>query len=406
MSAVNSLLTIDQITYEGLMILKNSLVMGRLVNTDYDDSFARSGAKIGDTLRVRKPPRYIGREGAALQPESTVETYVPLKIDYLFGVDLAFSSVERTLSLDNYSERVLKPAIATIANKIDHRIFQVAYPQIYQAVGTPGTVPSTIDTYLAAGVKLDNAAAPIDEKRYMVTNPAMQAGLLPATAVYFNPNGPISEQYRKGRFGKQVLGFDWYMDQNCPTHTFGTYSGTPLSNGVSQTGSSIITDGWGSGATTLKYGDIITFSGVYAVNPQSRQSTGQLQQFTVMNNPSVSDSSGNITISVSPEVIPSGQFQTTDSAVEDGATITVLGSTGRVSPMGLAFHRDCICLATADLELPRGVHEAARAVDPDSGLSIRIVTAYDIRDNNMYTRMEVLAGIAVLRPELGVRIHS
>lgn len=399
----SELLTVDMITFEGLRVLKNSLVMGNLINREFDSSFGVQGAKIGDTLRIRKPPRYIGREGAALQPESTVETQVPLKLDYLFGVDVAFSSIERTLSLDNYSKRVLEPAMATIANKIDNRIFQVAYPLIYNSVGTPGTTPTAIDTYLSAGVKLDNEAAPLDERRYMVTTPQMQASLLPATAVYFNPTGAIGSQYQKGRFGKNVLGFDWFMDQNCPTHTVGTYAGTPAVDGV-QTGASLLTKNWSS--TTLKYGDTFTIAGVYAVNPQSRQSTGQLRQFTVLNNPSVTDAAGAITIQISPSIIPSGQFQTVDSAPADSALITMTGTTGKVAPLGLAFHSDAITMASAELELPRGVHEAARATDPDSGVSIRTVTAYDIRDNNMYTRMEVLCGIAVLRPELAARVFG
>lgn len=401
---MNQLLTIDQVTFEALRVLKNNTVMGNLVNRQFDSSFGVAGAKIGDTLRIRKPPRYIGREGAALTPESTVESQVPLKLDYLFGVDLSFSSVERTLSLDDYSNRVLKPAITAICNKIDNRIFQVAYPQVYQAVGTPGTVPTTINTYLAAKTVLDNAAAPMDEARYMVTNSEMQTTLIPATSVLFNPSGPIGEQFKKGQYGKNVLGFDWYVDQNTPTHTFGTYAGTPAIDGAGQTGSSILTKNFSS--TTLKYGDTFTIAGVYAVNPQSRQSTGQLQKFSVMNNPSVTDTGGAITIQISPEIIASGQFQTVDSTPADSALLTFTGTTGKVTPVGLAFHKDAITLATAELELPRGVHEAARASDPDSGVSIRIVTAYDIRDNNMYTRMECLAGIAVLRPELCTRVYS
>jgi hypothetical protein len=406
MSANNELLTIDMITFKGLSMLTNSLVMGGLVNREYDNYYAKSGAKIGDTVSVRKPPRYIGREGAALSPEPTVETKVPVKLDYLFGVDLAFSSVERTLSLDDYANRILKPAVATIANRIDSRIFKVAYPQFYNQVGTPGTVPTAIDTYLSAGVKLDNEAAPTDEDRYVVTNSQMQATLLPATAVYFNPSGQIAEQYRKGRFGKGVLGFDWYMDQNVPTHTVGTYSGSPAIDGAGQTGSSILTKAWGSNVSNLNYGDVFTIAGVYAVNPQNRESNGQLRQFTVMNQPLIADTSGAMTIQISPPITPSGQFQTVDSAPADSALITVSGTTGKVTPQGLAFHKNAIVLATADLELPKGVHEAARAVDEESGIGIRIVTAYDIRDNNMYTRMEVLAGIAVVRPELGVRIAS
>jgi hypothetical protein len=403
----NELLTIDQITYKGLSILKNSLVMGNLVNRQFDASFGVAGAKIGDTLRIRKPPRYVGREGAALAPEATVETKVNLTLDYLFGVDLSFSSVERTLSLDDYGDRVLKPAIATVANKIDNRLFQVAYPQVYNAVGTPGTVPSTIDTYLSAGVKLDNEAAPMDEQRYMVTNSQMQATLMPTTAVYFNPNGVISEQYRKGRFGKQVLGFDWYMSQNAPTHTFGTFTASGLIDGAGQVGTSLVTKTWTGSATSLNYGDVFTIANVYAVNPQSRQSTGQLRQFTVMNQPVASSGAGTaLTLTISPGIYPTGQGQTVDSSPADSAQITIATTTGKVTPIALAFHKDAITLATADLELPKGVHEAARATDPDSGLSLRIVTAYNINDNNMYTRIEVLAGIAVLRPELACRVWS
>lgn len=402
--ATNELLTIDMITYKGLSILKNNLVLGGLVNRSFDGSFAKSGAKIGDTLNIRMPPRYIGREGDALAPEATVESKIPLKLDYLFGVDLEFGSVERTLSLDNYADRVLAPAIATICNRIDNRIAQVAYPKIYNAVGTPGTTPATVSVYLDAGVKLDNEAAPMDDKRYLVTTPQMQATLLPVTAAYFNPNGALSEQYKKGRFGKGVLGFDWYMSQNLPTHTVATHAGTPLTNGANQTGSSLITDGWSSGAVTLNKGDIFTIEGVYGVNPQSRQSTGVLKQFVVTNDPSISDTSGDMTISISPSIIPSGQFQTTNSAAADGAAITILGSTGRVHPMGLAFHRDAIVVGTADLEMVSGVHECARASDPDSGLSIRMITAYDIQTNKMYTRMETLMGIAVPRPELACRV--
>jgi hypothetical protein len=402
----NDLLTIDQITFKGLSILKNSLVMGGLVNRQYDSSFGVAGAKIGDTLRIRKPPRYVGREGAALQPESTVESKVPLTLDYLFGVDLAFSSVERTLSLDDYADRVLKPAIATIANKIDYRLFQVVYPQVFNAVGTPASVPSAIATYLAAGTKLDNEAAPMDEQRYMVTNSAMQATLLPVTAVYFNPNGAISDQYKKGRFGKSVLGFDWYMDQNLPTHTFGAQAGSPTTHAsVVQSGSSIDTIAWTAGPT-VNYGDIITIEDVYAVNPQSRQSTGQLRQFTVMNQPSVYSAGTTLTLSIYPPIVASGQFQTVDALPGLSKRVYTIATSAQVSPQGLAFHKDAFTLATAELELPKGVHEAARATDPDSGLSMRIVTAYDIRDNNMYTRIETLMGIAALRPELACRVCS
>jgi hypothetical protein len=202
----------------------------------------------------------------------------------------------------------------------------------------------------------------------------------------------------------RAAGFDWYMDQNCPTHTVGAWIGAPLVNGV-QTGSSLITDGWtGSVTGLLKKGDIFTITGVYKVNPQSRQSTGSLMQFLVTQD--VDSTSGNATIPIYPAIIPGGQFQNVDSAPADNAPITVLGAASTVSPQGLAFHQDAFTLACADLPLPRGVDMAARVSDKQLGLSIRMVRAYDISLDRFPCRLDVLVGWAALRPELACRIAS
>lgn len=410
---MNSLLTIEMITLEALRVLTNNLTFTGLVNRQFDSMFGKSGAKVGDIVYARKPPRYTVRKGAGLQPQATTETRTPVKLDSLVGVDLPFSSVERTLSLDNYSDRVLKPALAAIANQIDWDGLQL-YKEVYNFVGTFGTVPATTNAnpiYLGAGVKLDDMGAPQDDQRYLVLTPNGHASAVSANLSLFNPVSAISDSFRRGRFGKGVMGFDWYMDQNCPTHTTGTRTGTNGSSwsvsGAQSGSSSLLITGLTSG-DTIKKGDIFTVgtiaagNGVQSVNPQSRQATGSLQQFVVTSD-FTSDGSTD-TIEISPTPIISGQFQTVDRVLASGAVLTFHGASAVVAREGLGFHRDAFTLVTAPLELPKGVHEAYYAGDDQTGIGVRIVTAYDIRTNEMITRFDVLYGWAALRPELAVRV--
>jgi hypothetical protein len=412
---MNTLLTIESITYEALRVLTNALTFTGLVNRQFDNAFGKSGAKVGDVIYARKPPRYTIRKGAGIQPQATTETRQAVKMDSLVGIDLPFSGVERTLSLDNYSDRVLKPALATIANQIDWDGLQL-YKEVYNMVGTPGTTPTSTtcnEVYLGAGTKLDDMAAPQDERRALVVTPSMHASAVSANSALFNPQQIISDSFRKGRFGRQTLGFDWYMDQNCPTHTTGSRTGTNGATwqtyGADQTGSTFIIDGFTTG-DTIKKGDVFTIgtiaagTGVQSVNPQNRQATGSLQQFTVLAD--VTSTGATESLSISPPITPSGQFQTVDRSPANDAVITFAAASGKVYREGMAFHRDAFTLVTAPLELPKGVHEASYAGDEDTGVGIRIVTAFDIRTNEMITRFDALYGWACLRPELACRIAS
>lgn len=404
LAADNTLLTIAMITREALRVLENQLTFTRRVSRQFDDKFAVEGAKIGTILNVRKPPRYVTRIGQAMNLQDAVETQVPVTLDTQAGVDLQFSSADLALSIDDFSERFIAPAVATVANTIDQRGLGL-YNQIYQAVGTPGTTPNALLTYLLAGVALDNSAAPKDGNRSIVITPLMHATIVDALKGLFQQAAEIASQYEQGKMGR-AAGFDWYMDQNCATHTFGQLGGTPLVNTGGQTGSSLITDGWtNSAATRVNKGDVFTVAGVYSVNPQSRQSTGQLQQF-VATADAASDGAGNMTIPISPAIITSGAFQTVTASPIDGAALTFLGAASTVSPQGLAFHQDAFTLVTADLPLPRGVDMAARVSDKQLGISLRMVRAYSIDQDQFPCRLDVLFGWAVLRPELAVRVAA
>lgn len=401
---VNQLLSSTLITREALRVLENNLTFTRNVNRQYDDKFGIEGAKVGQVINARKPPRYVGRSGQAAQVEAISETTVPVPLTTQFGVDLEVSSADLLLNIDDFGDRILKPAVAVIANKIDSDGLSLV-TQIANAVGTPGTTPNALLTYLLAGVALDNNAAPQDGQRYITITPLMQAYIVDALKGLFQQASAISEQYRKGRMGT-AIGFEWEMDQNCPTFTVGPQGGTPLVNGAGQTGSTLVTKGWTSAAASrLVAGDVFTVAGVYMVNPQSRQSTGQLMQFTVGAGFS-SDGSGNGSVTISPALIPSGQFQTVSASPTDGAAITVLGAANTVSPQGVAYHRDAFTLVSADLPVPRGVDMAGRLADKQLGISIRFIRQYDVNSDQFISRLDVLYGWAVLRMELASRIAA
>jgi hypothetical protein len=393
------------ITREALMVLENNLTFTKFVNREYDDKFGVSGAKIGTTLRVRKPARYTVRDGATASIQDHVEAYVNLPLTTQKGVDLSFTSAERTLSLDDFSSRILKPAVSQLANQIDYDGLGL-YAKVANLVGTPGTTPATALAYLQAGQKLDEMGAPVDDQRSVVINPAAQAATVDGLKGLFQSSNEIAKQYRDGKMGIG-LGFKFSMDQNVNRHTVGVNTGTPLVNGANQTGATLNTDGWTASQTNiLKAGDVFTIAGVYAVNPQTRESTGALQQFVVLANVNSGSGAGAAALSISPSIVTSGALQTVTASPADDAVITVVGVGGASYPQNLAFHKDAFTLACADLELPDGLPSSAksRISDKRLGLSLRMCAYYDgANDINAY-RLDVLYGWACIRPELACRI--
>jgi hypothetical protein len=406
----NSLLNIGMITKESLRILKNELGFSKGVNRQYDDQFAKKGAKIGSVLNIRKPVRYQVKDGAALQLQDVSDQSVPLTVDQQKHVAFQFSSRELTLSIDEFSDRYIKPAVAALANKIDFDGLGL-YKQVWNTVGTPETTPSTLATYLAAGRKLDENACPVDDQRSVVINPAAQAGVVDALKGLFQSSEQIKKQYEKGMMGL-AAGFKWKMDQNVNMHTVGPLGGTPLvkttiaTQGVSQV---VAKDFTSAAANRLKAGDVFTIGGVFSVNPQNRQSTGVLQQFVVTEDID-SDGSGDATIKFAPAIYSTGVLQNVDSLPQEDAAILVFAHASshanKLSPVNLAYHKDAFVLGMADLELPGGVDMASRAVDPDAGLSIRIVRAYDINNDTFPCRLDVLYGWKAIYPELACRIQG
>ena len=398
----NSILTIDMITRKSLEILENNLVISRNVNRQYDDSFAVEGAKIGSTLRIRLPDRALVTDGAALQVQDDNEQFTTLTVSSQKHIGVNFTSAELTMQLDDFAERVLKPRVSQLASSVDADV-ATAYKGIYNSVGTPGTVPSTSLVLLQANQKLNEFATPMNP-RYATVNPAANAGLVEGMKGLFNPTGTISRQFKNGMMGEGILGLDEInMSQSIVQHTTGVTPTAPIvATTVTAQGATSLAISFTSGSPTFKIGDVFTIANVFAVNPQTRQTTGSLQQFVVTADVTVS-SATTATLSISPAIYTStNALATVNSFPASSAVLTFLGGSATAYPQNLIYHKDAITLATADLLLPQGVDMASRQVH--NGISLRIVRQYDINNDRMPCRVDVLYGFNAIRPVTAVRL--
>jgi len=398
----NSILTIDMITRKALEILENNLVLTRNVNRAYDDSFAVEGAKIGSTLRIRLPDRALVTDGAALQVQDDNEQFTTLTVSSQKHIGVNFTTAELTMQLDDFAERVLKPRISQLAASIDADVAN-SFRNIYQSVGSPGITPATSLVLLQAQQKLNEAAA-VMSPRYATVNPAANAGLVEGMKGLFNPTDTISKQFKNGMMGMGVLGFDEInMSQSIKQFTTGTRNATGTTGAaVTTEGSNTIVLAGVGNALTIKAGDVFTIAGVFSVNPQTRESTGSLQQFVVLAD-TVSSSGGAATVTVSPAMYSASHALATVNVLPgSGAVTTFVGAANSQYPQNLVYHKDAITFATADLLMPQGVDMASRQVH--NGISMRIVRQYDINNDRLPCRIDVLYGYSVIRPQMGVRL--
>ena len=398
----NSLLTIDMITRKALEILENNLVLTRNVNRQYDDSFAVEGAKIGSTLRIRLPDRALVTDGAALQAQDDNEQFTTLTVASQKHIGVNFTSAELTMQLDDFAERVLKPRISQLASSIDADVAN-AFKTIGNSVGTPGTTPATSLVLLQAQQKLNENAA-VMSPRYATVNPAANAGLVEGMKGLFNPTDTISKQFKNGMMGMGVLGFDEInMSQSIKQFTVGTRDATGGSTSAAVTSEGATTIAiTGAGANdTVKAGDVFTVADCYAVNPQTRESTGSLFQFVALSDVTLG-SSGEGNITVAAMYSANHALATVNALPGNGKAVVFVGASGTQYPQNLVYHKDAITFATADLLLPQGVDMAARAVH--NGISLRVVRQYDINNDRMPCRIDVLYGYSTIRPQMACRL--
>lgn len=395
----NTIITPEIIAKEALMQLENNCVMGKLVHREYKKEFV----KVGATVDVRKPVKFSVTDGATRSNQDVQEASTPFTIDKRKHVSWKFNTQDLTLSVEEYSERYIKPAMIALANQVDSDLLGL-YKNVPQYVGTAGTTPSTFAQLGAPAVRLDKAAVPSEERR-MVLNPDAAFNVADMLKSLYNPE--LVKGAIRGKSMGPIAGLETYQDQNVKTHTVGTWGATPLVAGANQsvtyaaathtygtTSQTLNIDGLTATTGTVKAGDRFTIANVYSVNPVSKESTGVLQEFVVQAD-ATADGVGAATITISPAIITSGPFQTVTAAPADNAAITSVSSNYIAN---LAFHKNAFGLVTVPLELPDGA--AFKARESHNGYSVRVVKDYDIDSDEDIIRLDILYGVKALYPEL------
>jgi hypothetical protein len=387
----NTLLTPTKVTREALRVLHQKLNFVGSITRDYDDSFAQSGAKVGDTVKVRLPNQFVIRRGKTLTAQDTTETTTDLKITNQTGVDLNFTSQDLTLNLDDFSKRILEPAMATLAANIEGDAL-VMYKDVANSIWNGGAA-ATYNQFIDARVMLQRFLTPAGDRTALLNSTDM-GDLVKDTKTLFADQKSIAEQYREGVMGR-AAGYEFAENTILGSFAKSAAAGY-LVNGASQTGASLIVD---TGTTAPVAGEVFTIAGVFQLHPETKQSTGVLQQFVV-------GSGATTTLwPISPAIVTDTTKGTANvTAMADNAAVTIAGTASATSGVSLAYQKGAFAFATADLLMPKGVDFSAR--ENFDGISIRIVRQYDINNDAFPCRLDVLYGWKTLRAQLAARIHN
>jgi hypothetical protein len=410
----NAVLTQAIIAKVAVRILENELVAAGLVHRAHESEFgsAVNGLKKGDTISIRKPAQFTVRDGAVATSQDVVEGKTSMTVDKQRGVDFEFTSKDLTLSIGELSERVIRPAMITLANDVDREVLALG-AKVPNYVGTPGTAISAFAAMARVAERFDVTAVPQDGRKAILSPSDHWAVAGAQTALYMQQMA--SKAYRSGAIG-EIAGIETYKSNNLRTHTFGPRGGTPLVNGASQNVAytavkdtaavggiqSLITDGWtAAAAARVAAGDVFTIAGVYDVNPVTKATLTHLKQFVVQSAGS-SDGSGNLTLSICPAIITSGAFQTVSAVPADNAALTFVGTASAGVADNLAFHKNAFALAMVPMEKPEGAVRCAR--ESYKGLNVRLIPFYDGVNDISKWRLDVLFGVKTLDERLAVRI--
>lgn len=392
----------DLLCQETLMHVRNNLSVFLKCDNHWEDKFGKEGAKVGDSIRIRKPVNFDIREGNLFSAQPLQDPYLNFSVDQHFGVDFEYDVIEKTLSLDRVSERYLQPLARRIANEVEVRINRVAARGATNFFGTPGTNPTAVGTYQSAMSQLLNLGVPKGFRDIIQTPDAMQAIVTDLRGL-IEPGGTIAKQNLNGAMYR-AFGANWDYDQNIYVHTTGAATGSGLVKGASQSGASIITDDWTvSTVGILKNGDKLNFPGCYAVNPVTGAQLGFLRTFTVTADCD-SDGAGECTVPIDPAIVLTGPYKNVSASPDNDGGVQLFGHVStyanKVTPMQLVIgHKAAIAVAVVGLEKPTGGVDASYKPDDDLGLSILMTRQFDINTFKTKVRTDMLIGIKVVLPD-------
>ncbi len=397
-TASNTILTPDMITSKALAILHQKSNFIGSINRAYDSSFANIGAQIGDTLRIRLPNQYTVRHDMTLVPQGTVEQQVPLTVDKISGVDISFSSQELTLDMQDFSQRIIEPAIAVIAADIESRAFGMML-DVYNVVNGSGSA-DTFKNYLNGRKELIQNLAPQSKQWLARINPQSNVDMVDSLKGLFQSSQKISTQYTDGVMG-YTAGFEFAENTFLSNFTRSAAVNYAV-NTTATTGVATLAVKTGTG--TALQGEVFTVANVYSVHPETKISTGVLQNFVLTAD---AGGQGSQTWAISPAPTynsPAGARDNVNRLPTANDLITFTGTASDSFSQSMVYHPDAFTFATADLVMPGGVDMASRAVK--DGVSIRLVRQFDINNGYFPCRLDVLWGMKTIRPQLACRIWA
>jgi hypothetical protein len=391
----NTILTPQQITREALRVLHQKANFIGSINRQYDSSFAKSGAKIGSSLNIRLPNEYVVRTGATMVPQDTVEQSTTLNVTTQKGIDLSFTAVDLTMSLDDFSKRIIAPAVSVLAANIEADALSMAL-DVSQVVNNIGATLNMRQA-LTARKLLTDALVPSDD-RTLLLNTQDNLDMVDNLKGLFQDQNEIAKQYRDGKVGRTAGFGDIYENTLLPSQATGTAASATgyVVGGAGVTGNSVPVT---TGTATFKRGDVITL-GINRVHPETKLDTGTLMTFVLTAD--YAGGSGNL--AVSPAIVTSGGRQNVTASPANGAAVTKIGGASQVYRPSLAYHSDAFTFATADLVMPDGVDWKAR--ETFDGISMRMIRQYNISNDTFPCRLDVLYGYKTLRAQLAARILS
>ena len=390
---------------EALRLLINKLEIAQFFRTDYEKDFHQE-FPVGATIQVKLPQRWLVRDGLQYQPQGINRITVNVTCNLVKGVDFEWDSIEKALNMERsqaeISKQYIEPAVAQIAQQIDSDAALFAYQNASNFVGQLGTDPNTTTTFMQARQRLIEAACPPSGEKGMIITPSISTALVPAIQTLFNPSSEISQQYRSGSIGK-AQGFDWYESMSLWRHTAGTWAaavtvtsvgGNPQSNQLTVA----CTNG-----DTFNAGDKFSIANVNFVNPMTRRVlTSSVKLFTVL--APVVGAGGAAVLTISPAIFgPGSQYQNVDALPVAGAALTLFPGTaapnGKTGAVSLAIHPDAFAMVSAKLEMPKAVEISSQTRDPQTGIAIRFIRAFDPVQSRMINRWDVLYGFGALYPD-------
>ncbi len=394
-TATNTLITPDMLTAKSLVILHQKLNFVGSINKEYDSSFAVGGAKIGDTLRIRRPNQYTVRTDMTLAPQNTVEDNTSLTVSNVSGTDISFSTTDLTLKIDEFSARYIEPAISVIAANIESRALAMAL-DVANTVNGQGAA-QTLKNFLTGRKMLLDNLTPQSKQWMSRINTQDNVDLVDSLKGLFQSSQKISSQYTDGVMG-YTAGFEFAEN----THLGNFTRSAAVSYAVTTTsvnGDAALVVKTGTG--TALHGEVFTVAGVYSVHPETKVSTGVLKQFVLTAD---AGGAGAQTWAIWPPIYLTTGRQNVNRFPTANDLITFVGTISAAVGQSIVYHPDAFTFASADLVMPGGVDMASRA--NKDGISIRLVRQYDINTDYLPCRLDVLWGCKAIRPQLAARIWA